>query len=132
MRLPSISWPALRWVSGIIIWLLLLTGAAAHFAQAQTNRDHYQQIAARLLPDEIQRNCLNILWERESGWNPRAGRTSASYGIPQAYPGHKMASAGPDWRTNPHTQIRWGLSYIRHRYGTPCNALRFWNKNHWY
>jgi hypothetical protein len=67
--------------------------------------------------------CLDNLWERESGWsyladNPR----SHAYGIPQALPAGKMASAGPDWRTNPKTQITWGLGYIRDRYLTPCGA----------
>ena len=60
---------------------------------------------------------------RESGWNVYADNPSSSaYGIPQALPGSKMASAGADWATNPVTQIRWGLGYIQDRYGSPCGA----------
>jgi hypothetical protein len=67
--------------------------------------------------------CLDRLWKRESGWNYRAeNRSSGAYGIPQALPGKKMASAGSDWKTNPATQIKWGLGYIKGRYDTPCGA----------
>jgi hypothetical protein len=70
-------------------------------------------------------SCLDTLWTRESGWETYASNGgSGAYGIPQALPASKMASAGPDWRTNPVTQIRWGLSYIRSVYGTPCAALQ--------
>ena len=70
--------------------------------------------------------CLLNLWNRESGWlydaeNPSSG----AYGIPQALPGDKMASAGADWQTNPATQIKWGLGYISQVYGTPCSAYDF-------
>ncbi|MDO5701115.1 MAG: G5 domain-containing protein [Bowdeniella nasicola] len=78
-------------------------------------------------------SCLNSLWERESHWNPRAhNRGSGAYGIPQALPGSKMASAGADWRTNPATQIRWGLGYIKGRYGSPCGALNHSHARGWY
>ena len=67
--------------------------------------------------------CLDKLWKKESGWNYRAeNRSSGAYGIPQALPGKKMASAGADWQTNPATQIKWGLGYIEGRYDTPCKA----------
>ncbi len=67
--------------------------------------------------------CLDKLWKKESGWNYRAeNRGSGAYGIPQALPGRKMASAGADWKTNPATQIKWGLGYIKGRYDTPCGA----------
>lgn len=73
------------------------------------------------------------MWTRESGWNEHADNpTSSAYGIPQALPGSKMASAGRDWHDNPATQIRWGLGYIRDRYGSPDNAWRFWQTHHWY
>jgi hypothetical protein len=78
-------------------------------------------------------NCLNRLWTRESGWNHRArNRYSGAYGIPQAVPGGKMRSAGRDWRTNPRTQIRWGLGYIKHQYGSPCRAWRHARATGWY
>lgn len=79
--------------------------------------------------------ALYNLWQRESGWNEKADNpNSDAYGIPQSLPGSKMASAGSDWKTNPETQIKWGLSYIKERYGTPAKAWSFWNsKNpHWY
>ena len=66
--------------------------------------------------------CLDDLWQRESGWVYNAENASGAYGIPQALPGSKMASAGPDWQTNPTTQIKWGLGYIKSVYGTPCGA----------
>jgi hypothetical protein len=78
-------------------------------------------------------SCLSLLWNRESRWNPRASNpSSGAYGIPQALPGRKMASAGPDWRTNPVTQIRWGLNYIADRYGTPCGAWGHSQASGWY
>ena len=65
--------------------------------------------------------CLDSLWNRESGWSLNADNpSSGAYGIPQALPGSKMASAGADWATNPATQISWGLGYIRDRYGSPA------------
>jgi Transglycosylase SLT domain len=77
--------------------------------------------------------CLDRLWTRESGWNHRArNRSSGAYGIPQALPGNKMRSAGRNWRTNPRTQIRWGLGYIKHRYGSPCRAWRHVKATGWY
>ena len=67
--------------------------------------------------------CLDKLWTKESGWNHHAtNASSGAYGIPQAYPGSKMSSVAADWRTNPATQIKWGLGYIKGRYGTPCAA----------
>jgi hypothetical protein len=71
-------------------------------------------------------SCLDPLWTGESGWRVTADNPhSSAYGIPQALPGAKMSSAGPDWATNPVTQIRWGLGYIRDRYGSPCGAWSF-------
>jgi hypothetical protein len=74
--------------------------------------------------------CLNKLWTRESGWNHRAENSgSGAYGIPQAYPGSKMKSAGSDWKTNPATQIKWGLGYIKDRYDSPCGAWSYFQNN---
>ena len=78
-------------------------------------------------------SCLVSLWNRESMWNYQAyNASSGAFGIPQALPGDKMASAGADWRTNPVTQIRWGLSYIAGRYGTPCGAWGHSEATGWY
>jgi hypothetical protein len=80
-----------------------------------------------------QMSCLDSLWTKESGWNHLAQNpSSGAYGIPQALPGDKMATFGDDWRTNPATQIKWGLSYIDNRYGTPCGAWNFFLNNNWY
>ena len=78
-------------------------------------------------------SCLVKLWEKESGWNHLArNRYSGAHGIPQALPGSKMSSAGPNWRTNPETQIKWGLGYIKGRYGTPCGAWNAFLRKGWY
>ncbi|UBU12349.1 aggregation-promoting factor C-terminal-like domain-containing protein [Nonomuraea gerenzanensis] len=77
--------------------------------------------------------CLESLWQKESGWNERAmNRYSGAYGIPQSLPGTKMASAGADWQTNAATQIKWGLGYIKGRYGTPCAAWGHSQRVGWY
>ncbi|MEU4562119.1 lytic transglycosylase domain-containing protein [Actinoplanes sp. NPDC023936] len=77
--------------------------------------------------------CLDKLWKKESGWNYKAtNRSSGAYGIPQSLPGSKMASAGSDWKTNPATQIEWGLGYIKGRYGTPCSAWSHSQNVGWY
>jgi hypothetical protein len=77
--------------------------------------------------------ALSSLWARESGWNPYARNSySGAYGIPQAMPGGKMASAGGDWRTDPRTQIRWGLHYIKVVYGSPSRAWRHEVSYGWY
>ncbi len=83
--------------------------------------------------DAQQFSCLDSLWTRESNWNPYAANpSSGAYGIPQSLPGDKMASAGADWATNPETQIRWGLTYIQGRYGTPCGAWSHSMSYGWY
>lgn len=91
-----------------------------------------QMVAARGWNNQ-QFQCLVTLWNHESGWRVNAtNRSSGAYGIPQALPGSKMASAGADWRTNPATQIKWGLGYIAGRYGTPCGALSHFHSRGWY
>ena len=88
------------------------------------------QLAARGWSDQF--GCLDRLWQKESGWRTTASNPSGAYGIPQALPGSKMASAGDDWRTNPATQIRWGLGYIKGRYSTPCGAWSHSQSTGWY
>jgi len=78
-------------------------------------------------------SCIEALWERESSWRYWAhNKSSGAYGIPQALPGSKMKSAGSDWRTNPVTQVRWGIRYVNSRYGSACRALTFHNRVGWY
>jgi hypothetical protein len=96
-----------------------------------------QQIARAMLSDfgwspSSQFGCLVNLWNKESHWNTHAANGSGAYGIPQALPGSKMSSAGPDWQNNAHTQIKWGLGYIRDRYSTPCGAWSHSQSTGWY
>jgi hypothetical protein len=92
-------------------------------AAALTPRQVAEQMLAQYGWDAGQFSCLDLLWTHESGWNVYARNPdSGAYGIPQALPGDKMASAGPDWLSNPATQIRWGLGYIQGGYGSPCTA----------
>ncbi|HEU5420711.1 MAG TPA: transglycosylase SLT domain-containing protein [Streptosporangiaceae bacterium] len=95
-----------------------------------------QHIAMSLLGSygwsSSQFSCLDELWTRESGWNPTAANASGAYGIPQALPGSKMASAGPDWQTNAETQIKWGLGYIKDLYRSPCGAWSHEESSGWY
>jgi hypothetical protein len=95
--------------------------------------------AQALLPEfgfsDSQFDCLDKLWVGESNWRYTAENSSSgAYGIPQSLPGSKMATVGSDWRTNPLTQIRWGLQYIKSSYGTPCGAWSAWQSRspHWY
>lgn len=76
--------------------------------------------------------CLKSLWMRESRWDVHAQNSSGAYGIPQALPATKMARMGADWRSNPVTQIRWGLWYIARTYGTPCAALQHSYSHNYY
>lgn len=95
-----------------------------------------QQIAAGMVADRSwgdgQFSCLLSLWNKESGWRTDAANASGAYGIPQALPGSKMASAGPDWQHNAMTQISWGLNYIAGVYGTPCSAWAHSQATNWY
>ncbi|MBB4138972.1 lytic transglycosylase domain-containing protein [Microbacterium invictum] len=92
----------------------------------------YDMVTARGWGDK-EFACLVALWKKESGWRVNAyNKGSGAYGIPQALPGKKMASAGSDWETNPATQIKWGLGYISGRYDTPCGAWNFSQRKGWY
>ena len=113
------------------------SSANAFTRTEDVSREDPRAIARALLPEfgfsSDQFGCLDSLWYRESKWNPRADNPhSSAYGIPQALPGSKMASAGPDWQYNPETQIRWGLGYIAGRYGTPCGAWGHSQARGWY
>jgi len=83
--------------------------------------------------DLDQMPCLDKLWTKESHWNPKAYNSgSGAYGIPQALPGSKMGSVASDWKTNPATQIKWGLGYIEGRYDSPCKAWSHSQNSGWY
>jgi hypothetical protein len=96
-----------------------------------------KEVAMNLLPDhgwsQSQFSCLEKLWNKESRWKVSAANpTSSAYGIPQALPGVRMAAYGSDWRTNPVTQIKWGLDYIEATYGSPCSAWAHSQAKNWY
>ncbi len=96
-----------------------------------------EQIAQQMLGhygwSSSQFSCLYPLWYHESDWNPAAENPgSGAFGIPQSMPGSQMASAGADWQTNPATQIKWGLTYIQGRYGSPCGAWAHEQSSNWY
>jgi hypothetical protein len=95
-----------------------------------------QQIAMSMLSSygwsSSQFSCLDPLWSRESGWNVTASNPDGAYGIPQAMPGSKMSSAGPDWETSAATQVKWGLGYIKDLYGSPCGAWSHEEATGWY
>ena len=107
-------------------------------AAAISQRRAAQRTARRMLAHfgwtmRHQWKPLKWLWNRESGWNKYASNPySGAYGIPQALPGSKMASAGNHWRTNATTQIRWGLRYIKSRYGRPRAAWNHSQAYGWY
>lgn len=108
-----------------------VSGPVASYSPASAQGIAQQMVAARGWSD-AEFSCLVSLWNHESGWRTTAGNASGAYGIPQALPGSKMASAGPDWQTDAATQITWGLGYISGRYGTPCGALGAWQNQGWY
>ncbi|MFG2920528.1 lytic transglycosylase domain-containing protein [Streptomyces sp. NPDC048305] len=106
--------------------------ASSFSAQGSYSVAEVQSMARQMMPaDQFQ--CFSNIVTRESGWNYKAqNASSGAYGLVQALPGSKMASAGADWQTNPATQIKWGLSYMDNRYDSPCGAWSFWQANHWY
>lgn len=87
---------------------------------------------ARLGPTQYA--CLADIVKHEDGtWDPyRTNSSSGAYGIPQALPGSKMATAGADWRWNRITQVKWMIGYVNRRYGSACQAWVFWQRVHWY
>ena len=116
----------------------LSLGAGNTMSRTEDLSDEDPRVIARALlstygwgPDQF--GCLDSLWERESHWNPFAENSSSgAYGIPQSLPGSKMATVASDWRTNPVTQIKWGLGYIEDRYGSPCGAWGHSQSHGWY
>ncbi|MGW1187133.1 aggregation-promoting factor C-terminal-like domain-containing protein [Streptomyces sp. NPDC002559] len=113
--------------------LLGATGVALGVSPATAAPTGAQATARALIGDAAQFQCFSNIVQHESGWNHTAtNASSGAYGLVQALPGSKMASAGSDWRTNPTTQIKWGVDYMKSRYGNPCGAWAFWQSNGWY
>jgi Transglycosylase SLT domain len=113
-------------------------------ARALANRGYQpgvtdpREMARQILKNKFnygsnQFECFDNIIMRESKWRIDATNpSSGAYGIPQALPGSKMASEGSDWRTNPATQIIWGIKYMEDRYGSPCAAWSFKSAKGWY
>ena len=114
------------------------TGGIVYVTSSPPNPGTAQSIAYNMMSSfgfspQTYFGCLVDIWNRESGWVYDAENgASGAYGIPQALPGSKMASAGADWQTNPATQIKWGLGYIKGTYGNPCSAWAFEEANGYY
>lgn len=111
---------------------LVLTAAPAQAATTDSSAEA-KAIAQKLIPNDTQYAAFSKIVEHESGWDVDATNSSSgAYGLVQALPGSKMASAGSDWKTNAETQIEWGLDYMNSRYGSPTAAWAFWQANGWY
>ncbi|MFD7993557.1 aggregation-promoting factor C-terminal-like domain-containing protein [Streptomyces mexicanus] len=109
------------------------TRDATSFAVQSSYTAAQIQAMARQMVPAGQFQCFSNIVNHESSWNYQAvNASSGAYGLFQALPAGKYASAGADWRTNPATQIKWGLNYMNSRYGSPCQAWSFWAANHWY
>ncbi|MCX5204493.1 lytic transglycosylase domain-containing protein [Streptomyces sp. NBC_00237] len=107
-------------------------GEASFEQKSSYSVSDVKAIARQIVPAG-QFQCFSNIVNHESTWNYQAQNpTSAAYGLVQSNPGSKMASVAPDWRTNPATQIKWGLNYMNVRYGSPCEAWAFWQNNNYY
>nr|WP_272254743.1 transglycosylase SLT domain-containing protein [Streptomyces xanthophaeus] len=110
-----------------------VAGSMLATVPAQAAPTSAKAIAQQMIKDPAQFAAFNNIVSRESGWNHTATNSSSgAYGLVQALPASKMASAGSDWKTNPATQIKWGLDYMNSRYGSPVGAWNFWQSHHWY
>ncbi|GGQ45745.1 MULTISPECIES: transglycosylase SLT domain-containing protein [Streptomyces] len=111
---------------------MALSAAPAH-AATTSSAAQAQAIAHKMIPNAAQYKAFSNIVKHESGWNVSAtNASSGAYGLVQALPGSKMASAGSDWKSNAKTQIKWGLDYMNSRYGSPVAAWNFWQANGWY
>ncbi|MFC9290149.1 transglycosylase SLT domain-containing protein [Streptomyces sp. NPDC057052] len=107
-------------------------GSVTFAVQSSYTISQIQAMAQQMVPGG-QYQCFSNIVDHESSWNYKAvNASSGAYGLFQALPAGKYASAGADWQTNPATQIKWGLNYMNDRYGSPCDAWSFWQANHWY
>ncbi|WP_420716332.1 transglycosylase SLT domain-containing protein [Streptomyces sp. H27-H1] len=110
-----------------------VAGSMLAAVPAQAAPMNAKAVAQQMIKDPAQFAAFNNIVSRESGWNPNAtNASSGAYGLVQALPASKMSSAGSDWKTNPATQIKWGLDYMNSRYGSPVGAWDFWQSHHWY
>ncbi|MCX4804295.1 transglycosylase SLT domain-containing protein [Streptomyces sp. NBC_01214] len=138
-RFPSVSNAIIRRIAtskkalaGTVV-ALGVAGSMLATVPAQAAPMSAKAIAQQMIKDPAQFAAFDKIISHESGWNHTATNpSSGAYGLAQALPASKMASAGADWKTNPATQIKWGLDYMNDRYGSPVGAWNFWSANHWY
>ncbi|MFF3287276.1 transglycosylase SLT domain-containing protein [Streptomyces sp. NPDC003023] len=115
--------------AGMALGLNPATASAAPAAPSGSPK----AIAQKMIENDAQFACFDKIVTHESNWDVDAtNASSGAYGLVQALPGGKMASAGADWETNPATQIEWGLDYMEDRYGSPCGAWSAWQSQGWY
>jgi hypothetical protein len=135
------TWPTLIEMSDrslVMAWDMLLVSVMIQKVERARTAKGARKVGAEIAKESYgwgsyQFSCLDALWTKESNWNYRARnpRTGA-HGIPQALPATKMEVVGTDWRTNPVTQIQWGLRYIDIRYETPCKAWAKFKRSRYY
>ncbi|MFE9630669.1 transglycosylase SLT domain-containing protein [Streptomyces sp. NPDC006463] len=135
----SVSNPVIRRIAaskktlaGTVV-ALGVAGSMLAAVPAQAAPTGAKAIAQQMIKDPAQFAAFDKIVSHESGWDYTATNSSSgAYGLVQALPASKMSSAGSDWKTNPATQIKWGLDYMNSRYGSPVDAWNFWQANHWY
>ena len=135
------TWPTLLEMSdrsSMLSWDMLMVSVMMKKVEQARTPKGARSVAAEMAKEKYgwgkyQFSCLNTLWTKESNWNYRArNKRTGAHGIPQALPATKMEVTGTDWRTNPVTQIQWGLHYIDVRYETPCKALAKFKRSRYY
>jgi hypothetical protein len=135
------TWPTLLEMgerSSVMAWDMLMVSVMMKKVEQARTPKGARKIGAEMAKEKYgwgsyQFSCLDILWTKESHWNYKArNKRTGAHGIPQALPATKMEVIGTDWRTNPVTQIQWGLHYIDVRYETPCKALAKFKRSRYY
>ena len=135
------TWPTLLEMSdrsSVFAWDMLLVSVMMEKVEKAREPKGAKSVAKEIAKEKYgwgsyQFSCLNTLWTKESNWNYKSrNKRTGAHGIPQALPATKMEVIGTDWRTNPVTQITWGLHYIDVRYDTPCKALAKFKRSRYY
>ena len=135
------TWPTLLEMSdrsSVLAWDLMMVSVMMEKVELARTPKGARSIAKEIAKEKYgwgsyQYSCLDTLWTKESHWNYKArNKRTGAHGIPQALPATKMEVIGTDWRTNPVTQITWGLHYIDVRYDTPCKALAKFKRSRYY
>lgn len=103
---------------------ITLFAAPSAAAPDDVKRLTIKEYAAVLVDDKYQMSCLSKLYGKESAWNYKA-RSGSHYGIPQGRSEYLRDAL-------PEQQIMWGLKYIHNRYGTPCKAWEFFQRNNYH